>query len=124
MKAISILGAITVAVLLFFGFIFLLSSGATALQGQPSQQALRVIEGVILLAVGFAVAYVTYVFSRKPTTIVQQVELSGEMKAAPIKCPNCSASVDANRIKIVQGVPYATCPYCGNTFEVTEEPKW
>ncbi len=124
MKAITVLGAIAVVILLFFGFIFLLSSGATQLQGQPSQQALRIIEGAILLTVGFALAYVTYVFSRKPTTIIQQVELSGQMKAAPIKCPNCSASVDANKIKIVQGVPYATCPYCGSTFEVTEEPKW
>jgi transcription elongation factor Elf1 len=46
------------------------------------------------------------------------------MKAAPIKCPNCSASIDVNKIKIIAGVPYATCDYCGTTFEVTEEPKW
>ena len=82
------------------------------------------MEGAILLLVGFAVAYVAYVFSRKPTTIIQQLELSGQMKAAPIKCPNCGGSVDPNQIKIVSGVPYATCPYCGKTFEVTEEPKW
>jgi DNA-directed RNA polymerase subunit RPC12/RpoP len=124
MKVINILGAIAVAVLVFFGFIFILSSGATALYGQPEQQTLRIIEGAILLVVGFAIAYVLYVFSKKPTTIVQQVELSGPMKTAPIKCPNCSASVEASRIKIVQGVPYATCPYCGTTFEVAEEPKW
>ncbi len=124
MKVINILGAIAVAILVFFGFIFILSSGATALYGQPEQQTLRIIEGAILLVVGFAIAYVLYVFSKKPTTIVQQVELSGQMKMAPIKCPNCSASVEASRIKIVQGVPYATCPYCGTTFEVAEEPKW
>ncbi len=124
MKIITVLGAIAVAILLFFGFIFILSSGATALYGQPEQQTLRIIEGAILLVVGFAIAYVLYVFSKKPTTIVQQLELSGQMKAAPIKCPNCSASVDANKIKIVQGVPYVTCPYCGTTFEVAEEPKW
>ncbi len=124
MKITAILGAIAVAILLFFGFIFILSSGAEALQGQPEQQTLRLIEGAILLIVGFAIAYVIYVFSRKPTTVVHQVEVSGQMKAAPLKCPNCSASVDANTIKIIKGVPYATCPYCGNTFEVAEEPKW
>jgi hypothetical protein len=124
MKITTILGAIAVAVLFFFGFIFLLSSGAEALQGQPEQQTLRLIEGAILLIVGFAIAYVIYVFSRKPTTVVHQVELSGQMKAAPIKCPNCGGSVDPNLIKIVSGVPYATCPYCGKTFEVAEEPKW
>jgi hypothetical protein len=124
MKITAILGGIIAAVLLFFGFIFVLSSGAEALRSQPGQQVLRLVEGGILLIVGFAIAYVTYVFSRRPTTVIQQLEISGQMKAASIKCPHCSASVDANKIKIVSGVPYATCPYCGTTFEVTEEPKW
>ena len=124
MKITTVLGVIAVAILFFFGLIFIISAGAETLQNQPEQQALRIIEGTIMLIVGSAVAYVTYVTSRKPTTIIQQLEISGQMKAAAIKCPNCSASVDANTIKMVQGVPYATCPYCGTTFEVTEEPKW
>jgi Zn finger protein HypA/HybF involved in hydrogenase expression len=122
MKITVVLGAIASAVLLFFGFIFLLSAGSVTLT--QGQQVLRLVEGAILVLVGFAVAYVAYVFSRKPSTIIQQLELSGQMKAAPIKCPNCGGSVDPNQIKIVSGVPYATCPYCGKTFEVTEEPKW
>ena len=122
MKIIVVLSAIASAVLLFFGFIFLLSAGSVVLTGD--QQLLRLIEGAILLIVGFALVYVAYAFSRKPTTIIQQLELSGEMKAAPIKCPNCGGSVDPKAIKIVSGVPYATCPYCGKTFEVAEEPKW
>ena len=124
MKLTIILGVLASAILLFFGFIFLLSAGAETISSQPGLQTLRLLEGGILLAFGFAIVYVTYVFSRKPTTIVQQLELSGQMKGAPIKCPNCSASVNANSIKIVSGVPYATCPYCGTTFEVIEEPKW
>jgi predicted Zn finger-like uncharacterized protein len=52
------------------------------------------------------------------------LEVSGEMKGAAIKCPNCGASINADQIKIVSGVPYVKCPYCGTTFEVTEEPKW
>jgi DNA-directed RNA polymerase subunit RPC12/RpoP len=124
MKLTMILGALASVVLLFFGFIFLLSAAAETVAAQPGLQTLRLLEGGILFVVGFAIVYVTYVFSRKPTTIVQQLEISGQMKGAPIKCPNCSASLDANSIKIVSGVPYATCPYCGTTFEVTEEPKW
>lgn len=122
MKIITLLGAIAVAVLFFFGIIFAMSAGSVTLTSE--QQVLRLTEGVILLIVGFAIAYITYVFSRKPKTVIHQLELSGQMKAAALKCPNCSASVDANQIKIVSGVPYATCAYCGNTFEVTEEPKW
>lgn len=81
--------------------------------------------GLIVAAMLFIAALgIAYVVTRKPKTIIQQVEVSGQMKAVGLKCPNCSASVDAKQIKIVSGVPYATCPYCGNTFEVAEEPKW
>ena len=117
MKITTVLGAIAVAVLFFFGLIF-------AIAASVQEAATRLSVSLALFILGFAVAYVTYLTSRKPIKIIQQLEISGQMKAAAIKCPNCSASVDADKIKIVQGVPYATCPYCGTTFEVTEEPKW
>jgi DNA-directed RNA polymerase subunit RPC12/RpoP len=111
-KVITVLGAIAVAVLFFFSLIFAIAS---------VYDPARLATSAILFIAAIAIAY--YI-TRKPKTVIQRLEISGQMKAAPIKCPNCSASVDANQIKIVSGVPYATCPYCGNTFEVTEEPKW
>jgi len=108
------LGAIAIAVLFFFGIIF-------AIAASVAYTLTRLIVAASLFIVGFSIAY--YI-TKQPKTIVQKLELSGEMKAVALKCPNCSASVDANKIKIVSGVPYATCPYCGHTFEVTEEPKW
>ena len=112
MKIITVLGAIAVAVLFIFGIIFAFASVYA-----PT----RLIVAALLFIIGFGIAY--YI-SRQPKTIIQKVELSGQMEAVSIKCPNCSASIDAKSIKIVSGVPYATCPYCGNTFEVAEEPKW
>jgi len=117
MRLLAVLGVIVVAVLFFFAVIFAMAASVAA-------TTTRLTVSVMLFAVGFAIAAVTYYATRKPKTIIQQLELSGQMKAAAIKCPNCSASIDANQIKIVSGVPYATCPYCGNTFEVAEEPKW
>ena len=114
----TVLGTITIAVLFFFGIIFAWSTGADIL---AELKVTRLIIAAMLFIVGFGIAY--YI-TKKPTTIIQRLEVSGQMKAVPIRCPNCSASVDANQIKIVSGVPYATCPYCGQTFEVTEEPKW
>ena len=108
----TVLGAIAVAVLFFFGIIFALASVYV-----PT----RLIVSAMLFVVGFGIAY--YI-TKKPKTIIQKLEVSGQMKAVALKCPSCSASVDPNQIKIVSGVPYATCPYCGQTFEVTEEPKW
>jgi DNA-directed RNA polymerase subunit RPC12/RpoP len=108
----TILGAIAVVILSFFAIIF-----AFATNYWPT--------GLIVSAMLFLVCFgITYFMSKKPKTIVQKLEVSGQMQAVSIKCPNCSASVDAKQIKIVSGVPYATCPYCGNTFQVAEEPKW
>lgn len=116
-KAITVLGAIAVAVVFFFAVIFALAASVQA-------TLTRLVTSGILFVIGVAIIVGIYYTTRKPKTVIQRLEVSGQMKAVPIKCPNCSASIDANRIKIVSGVPYATCPYCGTTFEVTEEPKW
>jgi len=122
MKAITILGAIAAAVLFFFAVIFAIASSYIGLTTQAAQS--RVLTSAILFIVGLAVIVGIYYVTRKPKTVIQQLEISGQMKAAQIKCPNCGGSVDANQIKIISGVPYIKCPYCGTTFEVTEEPKW
>ena len=122
MKAITILGAIAAAVLFFFAVIFAVASSYVGLTTQAAQS--RVLTSAILFIVGLAVIVGIYYITRKPKTVIQQLEISGQMKAAQIKCPNCGGSIDANQIKIVSGVPYVKCPYCGTTFEVTEEPKW
>jgi DNA-directed RNA polymerase subunit RPC12/RpoP len=121
-KIITLLGAIAVAVLFFFAVIFALASSASTVTAQIAQTRL-LISGMLFI-IGIAIIVGIYYTTRKPKTVIQRLEVSGQMKAVSIKCPNCSASIDANSIKIVSGAPYATCPYCGTTFEVTEEPKW
>jgi DNA-directed RNA polymerase subunit RPC12/RpoP len=116
-KIITILGAIAVAIVFFFAIIFALAASVQA----PST---RLLTSGILFIIGITIIVGIYYTTRKPKTVIQRLEVSGQMKAVPIKCPNCSASIDTNRIKIVSGVPYVTCPYCGTTFEVAEEPKW
>jgi len=114
-KIIAVLGGIAAAVLFFFSLIFAIAS---------ADNPQRLVTSLLLFIVGIVIIAAIYYVTRKPKTVIQRLEVSGQMKAASIKCPNCSASVDVNQIKIVSGVPYATCPYCGTTFEVTEEPKW
>jgi DNA-directed RNA polymerase subunit RPC12/RpoP len=117
MKIFSVLGAIAACIALFFAVIFALAASVVATTS-------RLATSGILFAVGLVLILAVYYMERKPKTVIQHLELSGKMAGTAIKCPNCSASVDANKIKIVSGVPYATCTYCGTTFEVTEEPKW
>ncbi len=117
MKAITILGAIAVTVLFFFAVIFALAASVQATTA-------RLATSGILFITGLAIIVGIYYTTRKPKTVIQRLEVSGQMKAAQIKCPNCGGSISADEIKIVSGVPYVKCPYCGTTFEVTEEPKW
>ncbi len=117
MKLIAVIGGVIAAVLFFFAVIFALAS---SVQATTSRLAIS----IILFAVGLAIIAGIYYVTRKPKTVIQRLELSGEMKAAQIRCPNCSGVADMNQIKIVSGVPYIKCAYCGNMFEVVEEPKW
>jgi predicted Zn finger-like uncharacterized protein len=117
MKIITVIGGIVVTVCFFFAVIFALAASVQATTA-------RLATSLILFAIGIAVIAGVYYVTRKPKTVIQQLEMSGQMKAAQIKCPNCGGSINASEIKIVQGVPYVKCPYCGTTFEVAEEPKW
>jgi len=116
-KAITIIGAIAASILFFFAVVFALAASVQATET-------RLITSGLLFIIGISVIIGVYYIARKPKTIIQRLEVSGQMQAAAIKCPNCGASIDANQIKIVSGVPYVKCPYCATTFEVTEEPKW
>jgi predicted Zn finger-like uncharacterized protein len=117
MKIITVIGGIVVAICFFFAIIFGL---AASVQAATSRLA---VSGILFL-IGITVIAAVWYINRRPKTLVQHLELSGQMKAAQIKCPNCGGSINADQIKITQGVPYVKCPYCGTTFEVAEEPKW
>jgi len=122
MRILPILGGVAAAVVFFFAVIFALASSYVGLTAQAAQS--RLITSGILFIVGVAIIIGIYYTTRKPKTVIQRLEVSGRMAAAQIKCPNCGGSINADQIKIISGVPYVKCPYCGTTFEVTEEPKW
>jgi len=109
----TVIGYVVSAIFLFFAVLFALAS---------TYAPVRIWTSALLFLAGFGVLY--FVWKRQPTQIAQKLEVPGRIKAQAIKCPNCSASIDMNQIKIVDGVPLAKCPYCGHTFEITEEPKW
>ena len=117
MRILPILGGIAAAVVFFFAVIFALAASVQATTA-------RLATSGILFIIGLAIIVGIYYTTRKPKTVIQRLEVSGQMAAAQIKCPNCGGLINVDQIKIVSGVPYVKCPYCGTTFEVTEEPKW
>jgi DNA-directed RNA polymerase subunit RPC12/RpoP len=101
------------AILIFLGIVFIISTnlGITYF-----------FEGLAFLAV----ASLLLILSRekKPLEIKQTVTVTGPIKVKDVRCPNCSAIVDPTKAEVVDGKPYVTCRYCGNKFELTEEPTW
>ncbi|HRQ37848.1 MAG TPA: hypothetical protein PLD25_08030 [Chloroflexota bacterium] len=104
------------AVLAFFGFVFIAGSQGVIL---------RIVVGVIFLA---AAAVFVYMIRVKPqpsqTTIVQKVDLSGDVNLEQIKCQNCGGVLDRDSIEVKAGAIFVNCPYCGASYQFEEAPKW
>ena len=111
----SIVGYASAAVLIVLGLLF-------AWAGSVRYASTRVPIGLFMVAAGVVIVYM--VQRQTPREVVKRVEVSGRMTAQEIQCPKCSASLDLRSLEVVAGVPTVTCPYCGNRFEVSEEPKW
>jgi hypothetical protein len=106
--------------------LYLISAGLIILGGlflmASYQDENRLIVGMVFVVV----ATVLLFFSRekKPIEITQTVNVSGPIKMKELHCPNCGANLNAEKTIVVDGRPFIKCDYCGNNFEVTEEPTW
>lgn len=101
------------AVLIFLGIIFIISTNL-GLQ--------YFFEGAVFIAVAILLIYLGR--EKKPIEIKQTLDISGAPVVRQVKCPNCGAVLNPNTVQVIDGRPYMTCTYCGNKFELTEEPKW
>lgn len=111
----KVFGYLASAALVFLGVIFLFASVyATS----------RLIVGTILTVAGLGIALLSRRAGATQAPIKYELQMPGSLKIDSVKCPNCSAGLDPSKIQLKQGVPSIKCPYCGNEFEVTEEPKW
>ncbi len=101
------------ALLLFLGAVFMMSFNL----------------GILYFFVGLiftSIAIILLVFSRerKPIEIRQTISIGGPIKVKEVRCPVCGAVIDVTKVRVVSGKPIVTCDYCGNNFELTEEPLW
>ena len=110
---IKILVYLASAVLIFLGIIYVISTnlGITYF-----------FTGLAFLAIASLMLILSR--ERKPLEIKQTVTVTGPIKVKEVRCPNCGAIVDPTKAEVVDGKPYVTCRYCGNKFELTEEPTW
>lgn len=122
MSAGKIIAYLAAAILIFFGVLFIW--GAFSPQGQTGWIAV----GLASVAIGFGLIWL--VGRRKPAAtagsegVTLNIELPGNVSMDSLRCQNCGGALSPENIKMVAGAPVVTCPYCGTTYQLTEEPKW
>ncbi|NLH51117.1 MAG: hypothetical protein GX444_21285 [Myxococcales bacterium] len=124
MRVGRIIGFSFTVLFILLGLIFLLATGSA----QNTNKSQDLTLGLILLAIGIGLLVLVLKFlpaTKVEHTVIQRVELTGKIDLNQIKCRNCGGSLAAESLKIAgDGTVVASCPYCGTTFHVTEEPKW
>ena len=122
MRATRIILFILAAGFLLFSFLFILAAFSPSGNGVSS-----FLPGVILALIGFALIFFgTRVSSAsdQPENVTLKIDLPGNVGMDTIKCKSCGGTLGPENIKMVAGAPVVTCPFCGTTYQLTEEPKW
>ena len=88
-------------------------------------QSLRIVVGVILWAAAGALVWLAL---QKPkpsiTTVVQKIDLSGEVKLQNLTCRACGGTLAKESVSVKAGAVFVNCPYCGAAYQIEEEPAW
>jgi hypothetical protein len=83
--------------------------------------------GLISVLIGFGLIVLA---GRRPASagagdnVTLKLDLPGSTKIEAMKCKNCGGALKPENVKMVAGAPMVECPYCGTTYQLTEEPKW
>ncbi len=111
MKALKIVLAVSGAVTIFFGLVFLIG-------GRPVSGAVILLTGVFLLWTGL----------RKPRTrdviVKQELELTGDVTLENMKCRQCGGTLSSDNASVRAGTVFVSCPYCHSEYQLEEAPKW
>ena len=121
MKAGKIILFVIAGFAIVFSFLFFLASG-----GQSGGFNLIWI-AISLAAVGFIlIFFATRMKETGDTTqnVTVNIDLPGEVGMDTIKCQSCGGVLGEKDIKLVAGAPMVSCPYCGTSYQLSEEPKW
>ena len=117
----KIVGMVLSVIAYIFGVLFI-----WAAFGDPFVASNLVI-GIIMLGVG---SVIMIIVTRKnkaekaERNVTYNIDLGGETKAQKLVCQKCGGPLGKDDITLVAGVPTVTCPYCGVSYQITEEPKW
>ncbi len=86
-------------------------------------QAARLIIGLVLIAAAIVLFAATRLRPRQ-TTLVQKIDVSGDVAAQNLKCSNCGATLTDKSVTVKAGAVFIHCEFCGSEYQLEEEPKW
>ena len=103
--------------------------GSTGTNGQPEwvgTGAILLVAGVLMIAGGIFMIFMANQRTKQEAAqnMVVKLDLPGETKIEEMKCRSCGGALTTDSIKMVNGAPVVTCPYCNTVYQLTEEPKW
>ena len=106
------------------GFVLLGAAGGA--QGVTGIGSTGIVLGAIALVGGIIMVIIAARKTRQETAqnVTLKVDLPGDTKIEQMKCKSCGGVLTADNIKMVNGAPMVTCPFCGTVYQLTEEPKW
>ena len=115
--------------LCFVGYGVLNVVGSTAPTGSSSwlQYGLGFgCVGALFLAGGAGLVYAAVRGQKTEVTqqVTMKVDLPGDTEMSQMNCRNCGGALKPENVKMIAGAPVVECPYCGTTYQLTEEPKW
>ena len=106
------------------GFILLGASGGA--QGVTGLGTTGMLIGAVALVGGIVMLVFAARKTRQDTAqnVTYKVDLPGDTKIEQMKCRSCGGALTSDNVKMVNGAPMVTCPFCGTVYQLTEEPKW
>ncbi len=112
-----------------FGYGILSVIGSTSAQGSSTWFSFGIgfsVVGVVFIAggIGLIVFAVRQKGAGGGDNITYKIDLPSQTKVEQMKCRSCGGALKADNVKMIAGAPTVECPFCGTTYQLTEEPKW
>lgn len=114
----KIIGFIVSGISILFGVLFMISAFGEDFRGGD------LVVGLILVVIGLIIIWLITRKKAEQKEVTYKVDLGGDINVNKMTCQFCGGALDAKNVTLVTGVPTVKCPYCGNSYQITEEPKW
>jgi hypothetical protein len=124
-----VIGLIISCLMIGFGVLFFIAS-TDPQQGNAGWLPVGIgliVVGLIIAALGVGVFVFLRIRRAKETQkqeIIQKIDLSGDIQVEKLQCQNCGGELNKENLTVQAGAVFVSCPYCGVSYQIVEQPKW